>query len=59
MFFSGSIIAIVGLKIYMETQQSQETPQLIPPNSHPSNITLPFCYHNGTCSTAPRDYSQP
>lgn len=42
-------------------QTIKDYPEVTPPliSLEKSNISMPFCYHNGTCSTAPRDYSVP
>lgn len=62
MFFIGSISGMVGMKYYMDDYNKSQSHPL---PSFPSNVTteshivMPFCYHNGTCTTAPRDYSVP
>lgn len=37
----------------------EKVPNLLPMNTTKSDINMPFCYHNGTCTTAPRDYTVP
>lgn len=61
MFFIGSISGMVGMKYYMDDYNKTHQPDtpMLPSNVTQSNISMPFCYHNGTCTTAPRDYSVP
>lgn len=59
-FVIGSTVAMMyGHQIQAEDLAKNQMNQTVPAYATSSNIELPFCYHNGTCSTAPRDYSVP